>query len=302
MKTLYQNTCPAWHDTKKISKDKWLQNLRGEGVNGTAKRVVYPVTDPQFHDTRNITIQKMNQLYCGSGSAPEPEEPPDLLTDLIAYWAMEEDGAANREDSHTGNYDLTAAGAPPAASGIVGNGSRHSGSPGTTLSNAVFGLTGAFTLAGWVKALSLPPSPPVGGLYFVGKQDKSSASAGFPTTGYMLYFNSGGRLIFWMGNGVSSSEVDSDLIDFDDSTWYFIVCGFNGTDQFIQISNGARNTVVGVAPGIGSQPFTFGGSRGNMNGPEDNVYDEWGVWNRVLTLAEADWLFNSNAGRTYSDL
>lgn len=296
MKTLYSNSCPAWHDTRKISKDKWLQNIRGEGVAGTAKRVVYETTMVQFHDTRNIILQKINQTYCSGGSvAPEPPS-PDLLTDLLAYWKMEEDGLVLKEDSHTGNLDLTPnASTAPQQAGIINFGIRLFGSPGKTLKNhdAVFDVEGAMTIAGWVNFNSVAANT-----FLVGKVDKEAPDTGLPTEGYMLYLNASSQLAYWHGNGVTTSEVFHGMVP-SDGVWYFIVCGFEGGTQFIQVNNGSRTSLVGIANTPGLLQFVFGGARTlSISGP-DAVFDEFGVWARALTLAEADYLYNSGAGNPF---
>ncbi len=83
MITVYTNTCPSWHDTRKISKDKWNQNLRGEGAQGTAGgRVVFSQPTLTFHDTKATILQKLNQSYCESAPAPPPCPAAPVLTAL----------------------------------------------------------------------------------------------------------------------------------------------------------------------------------------------------------------------------
>lgn len=233
---------------------------------------------------------------------PEPTPDSDsILEGLVAYWSMDGGAGGAGDDSHTGNHDLSLT-FVSAVPGILSNGIHLSGSPGGHMDNsdAVFGFTTAYTVAGWVyNRLNIAGL----GAYLIGKQDKwLGSSGGFPTEGWMLYINSGGVFSHWHGNGTSAVEV-SDPLGFNNNEWIFIVCGFSGTAQFIQVNSGTRNMALALTPTVGPRPLQFGEVKGPSNpnqliGP-DAYFDEFGIWNRVLTLAEVEYLYNSGVGRTY---
>lgn len=230
---------------------------------------------------------------------------PSILVNLMAYWKMEEGGATNREDAHTGNYDLSSTGASAPAA-LIGNGSLLTGSSGHYLNNssANFGVTGAMTIAGWARHVSI--SLGTSGVYIVGKTDWTTflAPPDFPTAGYMIRINPSSRYAFWRGNGATSSEVVASGFAVSYNEWHFIVAGFDGTDSFIQINNGERFSATGLVSSVGVGDFKFGEAKGvggatPMSGP-DAVFDEWGFWfNRALSLADVSYLYNSGSGRTY---
>lgn len=244
-------------------------------------------------------LGRLTQAITCPGSTPP-------LTDLLAYWKMEEDGLVVHQDSHTGNYDLDASLGHAAAPGKILNASRASGSPPGDLSSAdgVFGLTGAMSLAGWINFENVLAAGAAGsvGMYIVGKQDLALGAPGFSTAGYMLYLKPSLKLAFWQGNGAISAEVEWTSAAIDGS-WYHIVAGYTGSNQFIQVNNGTRQSKAGVTPTVGSQDFAFGGAYGQaaaqLTGLQASI-DEWGVWlNRALSTADATYLWNGGNGRTY---
>lgn len=262
---------------------------------------VSPAPCPDPCDTQAYILKRQTQcIICDPVVAPDSDS---ILTDLVAYWTMDEPLAGDvRQDSHAGDHDLAAIGNPGVVAGKISNAVRCVGSSGSNLINSdvVFGFIGAYTMAGWVNFRDNISGT---GAYLVGKQNRShSDGGGFPSEGYMLYINSGGLFTIWHGNGVSAQEV-TDTNGFDVNDWYFIVCGSTGTVQFIQVNGGVRFIALGVTPSVGSKPFQFGELKGSAHPThlvsQDAYFDEFGVWSRALTEAEASYLYNSGAGRTY---
>lgn len=69
MKTLYSTTCPAWHDTKAISKAKWLQvETVGASSHRTDRSVTYSNPDTDSYDTKNMVLGKILQANCDAAS------------------------------------------------------------------------------------------------------------------------------------------------------------------------------------------------------------------------------------------
>lgn len=262
------------------------------------KECISPVPCPDPCATEAQRLGKQTQpLDCLPDVSP--------LADLLAYWKMEEGEFTTREDSHTGNYDLSPGGSPPALSGVIGNATRLHGTSGTYLENnsAAFGITGAMTMAGWMNFSNFTLS--AGGQYLVGKMNMGLlAPPDFPTAGYMLYFNASGQLSFWQGNGVTTAEVSWTASSLSTGTWYYIAVGYTGSQAFIQVNAGTRQTGAGLTPTAGSEPFKFGEFKGAggatpLLGPDVRV-DEWGVWlNRALTTDDVTYLYRGGIGRTY---
>lgn len=261
--------------------------------------VLTPPSDPCVTEAQRLG--RLTQALTCPGSTPP-------LTDLLAYWELDEPtGVSPREDSHTGNYDLTTPGgvtSVTSSTGKISNGASLTGSPGVFLenSNAALGLTGPMTLAGWIYVSSITLGG--GGQYVIGKTDMTAfAPPNFATAGYMIYINASGNLAFWQGNGATSAEVVWPIVP-SYGAWHYIVAGYTGSQSFIQVNNGTRQTGSGLTPTAGSQSFMAGGAKAagsptSMSGP-DAIFDEWGLWlNRAISTTDASYLYNGGFGRTY---
>jgi hypothetical protein len=74
VKTLYSSTCPAWHDTRAISKAKWAQITSGETISHRSDRsVTYSQLYPATNDTQNVVLGKILQSHCDAPSTIEVE-------------------------------------------------------------------------------------------------------------------------------------------------------------------------------------------------------------------------------------
>jgi len=84
--------------------------------------------------------------------------------------------------------------------------------------------------------------------------------------------------------------------------WHFVVGWYDHTTGKlnIQIDDGIVSTSI-ASVGTESSNGVF--SLGQMNGADyyNGKLDEYGIWGRTLTASERTWLYNSGAGRTYSE-
>jgi len=58
-RTVYPTTRAGWYDTKKIAKDKWLQQLASPSTAAAGLLAEPQTTDVSFHDTALSTFQKI---------------------------------------------------------------------------------------------------------------------------------------------------------------------------------------------------------------------------------------------------
>lgn len=78
--------------------------------------------------------------------------------------------------------------------------------------------------------------------------------------------------------------------------WYFLVVTHRVSDNFFQFRLNDGAPVTGTAlPFVGHNTFVLGDGL-------DGAVDEFGVWNRILTGAEMDWLYNDGNGRSYDEI
>lgn len=206
-----------------------------------------------------------------------------LLTDLAAYWKMEEAGGAARLNSVIGAGDLTDSGTVTQQVGRVGQAAGFAGAQ--TLSvpdSSVYRVGGQdWTLAGWV--------------YFTG--------TGLTT----LWGKSVAYHVFARTNQIEARSFDGSFntavapYTQAATTWYFVCVQYVSSTKTLSISinNGTPGTVVttnqltddGTQFSVGDSVAGFGALSGRV--------DELGLWKRALTPTQITALYNAGAGTTY---
>lgn len=249
--------------------------------------VLTPPSDPCVTEAQRLGRQTQ-RLNC----LDVPVDPPsDPLTSLLAYWKMEE-GAGTRQDSHTGNLDLSDRAATQNIDGKIGNAAYFIAYPdGLNSTSAAFAPgTNSFTIAGWVRLQGLIDTVILG-----------KASPG--PDGYRLSFNTASSMfVFSTYRNAGATSTISSAITISDNVWYYVACGYeSGTARIFFSTNGAAKTyttAIGGSQTDSPNPFTVGYDSGG--GDLSGRVDELGVWfNRVLSDADIAWLYNSGTGRTY---
>ena len=210
-----------------------------------------------------------------------------LLTDLVAYWTLDE-ASGTRADS-VGANDLADTGGVEQATGTIGQAASFpSATKYLSIADNADLSTGdvGFTVAGWVYPTNLS-----------GAQAKMIASKWNAAEEYTLYLTNGGST----GNAVfhyGATAVTGGAVSLD--AWYFVV-GWYDPDLdtvYVQVNNGTVAETATTAPSDGSSSFMLGsldGSVGQFFGRIDSV----GVWKRMLTSDERMMLYNAGVGCAY---
>lgn len=158
----------------------------------------------------------------------------------------------------------------------------------TVTNGADLNPTGDFTLAGWVYLDG------VSGVQRIFSKYGGSA-------GWQLYMNNTG-LTFSVGDG--SSPVFPTIGSRTSGVWYFCYAQYTsatrtasisvnlGTTQSTSLTNPRTDTLDNLSIGSTTSGTNYLGGR----------MDSWGMWHRLLTTDERDWLYNSGNGRIYTDL
>lgn len=101
MRTAYSSTCPAFHDTRKISKDKWAQITAGfPGSHRSDRSVLYSQDYPATNDTKNIVLGKILQGHC--------DAPATIEIDTSAVTNLETGAVTLSWTAPAGSYPATA--------------------------------------------------------------------------------------------------------------------------------------------------------------------------------------------------
>jgi hypothetical protein len=222
--------------------------------------------------------------------------------DLIAWWRMEETGSADRVDSHDNSLDLTSVFAPPNDTGIQGNAVDLDGTEEVLyhVDDALLSMGGdiSFTIGLWFKAHSIITDDMV----ILSKWDEGGDQE-------YLITQDAARVKFTIRNaaGTTSHSVRADTFgNLSNNTWYFLVCYYNASTNWMWIGiNDVFTAATSSSTGVrdDTNRLYFGrevdGSFPHYNGLIDEVFI---YRDRLLSTAEKTWLYNSGSGRTYSDI
>lgn len=222
------------------------------------------------------------------------------LTDsLVAYWSLDE-ASGTRSDSHGAN-DLTDNNTVTAEAAKQSNGALFVAANSEYLSiadnAALSGSDRDFMLCGWVLLNSYPGAT----FGIIGKGTGVSNASGE----YYLRYNHGSTAFQWRCFTGSASATLSDPTPAPAlETWYFIELWHDSTNNQIgiRVNRGVGDTTPFAGPVANTTgAFRMGQDPSGAN-HFDGVMDEWGFWDRILTSAELDELYNSGAGVSYADI
>lgn len=220
----------------------------------------------------------------------------NLFSALVAYWPLCEQ-AGDRLDILGGRH-LTDNGTVTGADGVGSLASQFLAANGEYLSRPSEGVleTGntAWALSAWAwlgtKANRIVASKfnnAVGGLEYILMY--RTAEDRFA----LLIYNGSSLIVMVVATGAGATSV---------STWYHIVAGYDpsSTTAYITV-NGVTNTgVAGSSPFTTNTAFIIGSdARGAAGLLWNGRIQRVGLWKRVLTQAEREYLYNGGRGRDY---
>lgn len=224
-------------------------------------------------------------------------------TSLIAWWTMDET-SGTRYDSH-GSNDLSDGNTVGYGTGIKSNAADFEYTSGNehlyAASNSELQMGGTdFTITFWVKVESFAASS---GNWFVNKRGNTD------NLEYQVYSQKAtGAPRFGTWDSLGNADYLSPTTAITTGEWHFIVASFNNTSKLKSISmdneTPTTTTLTGVTIPSGTAQMAIGNASWNptANLAHDGMIDEVAIWKRVLTADEITWLYNSGAGRTYTDL
>ena len=233
------------------------------------------------------------------GITATPITTPDL-TDLVAWWELNEE-SGTRFDSH-GSNDLTDNATVLFAAGKQGNAANFEYDASEYLSiadNADLSVGDIdFSFGFWIKFESWTAAHqyPI----FKGLGNTKQYGVVLNNTTKRLQFQ------VWRSDGGLCFDVDATTFGgLSVDTWYFVFCYHDSTNNLggISVNDGTIDTTptTGV-PFDAADAFTLGSIFDGTSSYVDGLMDEVAFYKRLLTPAEKTWLYNSGAGRAYSEV
>lgn len=245
-----------------------------------------------------LTIDDVSILYNnGAGRTfPFVQNRQNLLTDIAAYWKLDETSGITAYDS-VNNYDLDKEGSTYIiTSGKINNAnvfSKINDIIDSSYGASLCSNTSAWSISFWAYLNRLPSAAAHKNILF------------FTQPGYRLVqidntgFYQDKILALCYDDLDTYQQVASDVIS--SNIWYHIaVVAENGQKLKLYVNNilyeSTGNLTSNLKAGMANGHFEF--SAGSSNYLEGKI-DEAGVWNRALTPTDVSLLYNSGYGRTY---
>ncbi len=218
--------------------------------------------------------------------------PSISLTNLISYWALDE-ASGTRFDSH-GSKPMGDVNGVGSATGKVATAADFEASSTQCLSGAFIDVVNEWSTTLWFNAESFPAD--YQGLF-------TRDDFGSPRHQTSIYINASSKLAVYTAPGGSNFD-GTGSTTFSTATWYFIAVTYtsaNGLKGYVNATSEASAAGIGTL-GTGNAPVEIGRDVFNSLRYFDGLIDEVSLWQRELTASEITWLYNSGAGRSYSDI
>lgn len=205
------------------------------------------------------------------------------LEGLVAYWKMDESGSVQRDDASGNAHHLTVNGTINSGAGKINNGAVFPGTIGNFLfsNDAVFSGASPFTAFCWASITAL----------------------GF-NTALLGHYNPGllqGWEILKINTNFPTLRIDgtdvSHTTPMTVGPFFLIIATISAGTGIIRVNNGVDVSLPFASLTNPAISFRVGGNNGGGEWP--GVIDEVGIYNRVLTSAEKDALWNAGAGKQY---
>lgn len=220
-----------------------------------------------------------------------------LLSGLVAYWPLDEPSGARRDLAK--RYLATDNNTVGSTQGFRGYAARFVAASDESLSrtdNDDLSGGGSFTIAFWTRFNTL-----TGDMALVSKWK----AAGDAECDYLINVTTTSFVFAATSNGDAFSTYDEVGASTPSppvtGVWYFVVCQFDAVAQigYISINNATPDTKAFAGQVFnGAHIFELGAIDATVLSLDGDL-NHVGVWRRVLTDREINWLYNGGKGREY---
>lgn len=222
-----------------------------------------------------------------------------LLTNLQAYWAMDDASWGTRNSSVSGSNTLSdSVGSISAISGKINNSAYYDNAFGGNW-NALFNgsptvtLTGDWSITGWININSV----------HVGDAQGIMSFQNALGIGPFVWMDTDGAIIL-------DSSMDAASITYPDyNTWFHFAMTFNYSlfefttyinSGFLDAKNASSNLIPCTEITMFNNPYSGHGYPYPDDQPFNGSIDEVGFWNRCLTQSDVNALYNNGNGKSFS--
>lgn len=232
-----------------------------------------------------------------------------LPSDVVAYYAFEDAGYSTASDTvnnNDGSVVVQSAGGGFVSGGIGGNawqttanGAFPAGvSDYINVGTSDVQLIGddTFTLTGWFKFTDLTSSGTQNNHFF--DTDRGGANPGYRISMQAGHGGQPQNLVFQSNGGNALIDISANR-PWQEDKWYFVAARLDGAGSSVIWTVEEDNTWAnrmgaagtGNAPAVGSESLDLG-RRGGA-GAFEGLRDDLAIWNRNLTTAEIEGIFNA---------
>lgn len=223
-----------------------------------------------------------------------------LSTSIGGFWPINDASFGNRLDTSGNGNTLSDTATDIAKGSGNGPGSRDCGVLGTNLDGADAASlkmgVGAWSGQIWVYPTTLSLS---GGTdYGIGSKDPNGGSAGW----VLRMKGSGGALLFIVRQSSGSDCIRITTVTnlLTANAWNHVVFGIDGTNGFIAVNNGTRETQAQTGTGANETNHLFWGRDSAATflgvGAANSRIALAGFWQKALSTTEQGQLYNSGNG------
>src|SRR5690606_13906736 len=200
---------------------------------------------------------------------------------LVGHWKMDEGGGSLLIDASQYGNNAPLTGGASWVSGVLGQAARFNGVSqyASVADNASLDITGAITVAGWIKPEA------VGTQYLVKKAQQHE------TNGYELSL-AGSGYVFFRFNQFSSGDAyrvnSTTPYPTNGNTWMHVAATYDGQSLRMYINgtlNGSLSLPSSPAIAVNGLPLTIGAEAGGYRGLQ-GAMDDVRIYNTALSLEE----------------